>query len=432
MDSTEYQNRPQGGHYFDTQDCNDTRLLNLEDIAPYIAQAGFYEEANVLGNLNLFLRNDERVWRSICKARYMKRFSRGLFKRTHLAFYAKEGDIERVKFLLDHGAIRYINWKDSFGRTPLSEALESNHKDVIEELIKRGGIANRPVEGIVSDKIGSDAIDDEIWSLTVIFDKYLVVGTMLGHILIRSLDTLLVIARLEGHVDEVKALISLSDTSFVSAGRDHTVRIWSMEKNVWKCDRVLVSHTGCVWSLALLKNGSIASGGSDSTVSIWDPITGIEIAVLRHPSSVLALTATPDGLAVGCGDGSIHLWNLQYRGVAQFGNIQFGSVCCMAMIPDGRCVAGYSDSNILRIINIKTLTVDLELIGHTDAVYVVGVLSDGRIVSGSRDRTVRIWDVKKNTSLELQEHTSVILSLSVGSNDTIVSGDAHGTLILWN
>jgi WD40 repeat protein len=424
------------------------RLIDLEDIAPYIAQAGFYEEAVILGKVNRYLRNDERLWRFICKSVYNRTLPLGFFKRTNLAFYAKLGNIERVRFLLDHGAIKYINWRDSFGRTPLYEAIEGAYTEVIDELVARGGIANSIFEGKMSCKIESDAIDDEIWSLTALSNTRVAIGMMLGHIIIRDItDPSKTIAKLEGHVDEVKALITISDHCIASAGRDNSVRVWSIKptqtvlpsrktvkiekQDVWICEKHLIGHTACVWSLALLANGNLASGGSDTTVRIWDLVSGTQISLLQHTSSILALTSTPSGLAVGCGDGSIHLWNLDYVKVAQFGNLRYGPVCCLTMIPDGRCVAGYSDSNVLSILDIKKYCVDLELIGHTDCVYVLGVLSDGRIISGSRDCTIKIWNIFNNTNTTLEDHTGVVLSLSRFPDGSVITGDDQGTLILW-
>ena len=367
-----------------------------------------------------------------------------------LACYARLGNIERVRFLLDHGAIKYINWQDSFGRTPLYEAIEGVHTEVIDELVGRGGIANSIFEGTVSCKIESDVIDDEMWSLTALSNTRIAIGTMLGPILILDItDPSRIIAKLEGHVDEVKALIVISDDYIASAGRDHSVRIWSIKTTktilyskrrtvqtekqivVWNCEKHLIGHTACVWSLALLANGHLASGGSDTTVRIWDITCGIQMSVLQHDSSILALTGTPSGFAVGCGDGTIHIWNLDYVEIAQFGDLRYGPVCCLTMIPDGRCVAGYSDSNVLRILDIKNYCVDLELIGHTDCVYVLGVLTDGRIISGSRDHTIKIWNIFNNTNTTLEDHTGVVLSLSILLDGSVITGDDHGTLILW-
>jgi len=67
----------------------------------------------------------------------------------------------------------------------------------------------------------------------------------------------------------------------------------------------------------------------------------------------------------------------------------------MAMLPDGRIVSA-SDDKTLKIWNIDThneklKSCDLTLTGHTYYIFGVVVLSDGRIVSCSHDHTIKIW-----------------------------------------
>ena len=60
-------------------------LLSLEDVAPYIAQAGHKVLAGVLAQVMRSLRYDERVWRAISRAEL------GLWRRTRLAAAARCG-----------------------------------------------------------------------------------------------------------------------------------------------------------------------------------------------------------------------------------------------------------------------------------------------------------------------------------------------------
>ena len=89
--------------------------LSLEDITPYVAQAGHRGAADVLARLTRHLRSEERVWRAI------SRLALGLFRRTRLAAAARCGDVARCAFLLAHGADARAC--DAFGRCPLDEAV---------------------------------------------------------------------------------------------------------------------------------------------------------------------------------------------------------------------------------------------------------------------------------------------------------------------
>lgn len=69
---------------------------------------------------------------------------------------------------------------------------------------------------------------------------------------------------------------------------------------------------------------------------------------------------------------------------------------------------------------IKTLT------GHTDAVNVVIENSDGHIVSGSNDMTIRIWDAAKAKCLHvLKGHESSVNALIIARGQLISGSDDH-------
>ena len=70
------------------------------------------------------------------------------------------------------------------------------------------------------------------------------------------------------------------------------------------------------------------------------------------------------------------------------------------MSPDGRRIVSGSDDNTVAVWDLETGTRIHRLTGHQGAVRSVAVSPDGRrIVSGSDDKTVAVWDLETGTQI---------------------------------
>ena len=108
------------------------------------------------------------------------------------------------------------------------------------------------------------------------------------------------------------------------------------------------------------------------------------------------------------------------------------AVNSIAVLPDGRLVSG-SDDHTLRLWDAETGAELRRFEGHTDPVASVAGLPDGRIVSGSHDHTLRLWDVETGAELRRFEgHTDWVTSVAVLSDGRLVSGSYDCTLRLWD
>ena len=77
----------------------------------------------------------------------------------------------------------------------------------------------------------------------------------------------------------------------------------------------------------------------------------------------------------------------------------------------------------------------LTLEGHTDSVTSVAFNHDGtKIVSGSEDKTIRVWNVDTGECiLTLKGHTDYVKSVAFNHDGTkIVSGSDDKTIRVWN
>jgi WD40 repeat protein len=82
------------------------------------------------------------------------------------------------------------------------------------------------------------------------------------------------------------------------------------------------------------------------------------------------------------------------------------------------------------------VTSENELKGHTGSpvnglVSSVAVLESGKIVSGSWDKTLRIWDSNGTCERVLEGHTDFVESVAVLESGKIVSGSRDKTVRIW-
>ena len=78
----------------------------------------------------------------------------------------------------------------------------------------------------------------------------------------------------------------------------------------------------------------------------------------------------------------------------------------------------------------KTIAV---LKGHTKWVYALAILPNGHIVSGSWDKSLRIWDSATGECITvLKGHTDGVRALAILPNGHIVSGSRDKSLRIWS
>ena len=106
-------------------------------------------------------------------------------------------------------------------------------------------------------------------------------------------------------------------------------------------------------SVAVLLDGRIVSGSKDKSVSVWDPLTGACNRVLKRHTSV--------------SDRSYYY----------------------------KCLLYY-------LYNLSVIY-PFRYVTYIQYVYSVAVLPDGRIVSGSFDKTIRIWDANTGQCVRVFE-----------------------------
>jgi WD40 repeat protein len=70
--------------------------------------------------------------------------------------------------------------------------------------------------------------------------------------------------------------------------------------------------------------------------------------------------------------------------------------------------------------------------GHEESVNSVCVTADNKIVSGSRDNTIRVWDMQGNQLAVCRGHEESVNSVCVTADNKIVSGSRDNTIRVWD
>jgi len=196
-----------------------------------------------------------------------------------------------------------------------------------------------------------------------------------------------------GHSDWVRALAITPDQQVVvSASDDHTVRIWDFKTGVPRY--AAIGHTQPVQCVALSHDGRhVLSGSNDHQIISWDVSTGQEESRVAAGEAVLALALTSDG------GGVAGLWN--------------------------HTIMGF---------NRETRDRRFLLTGHTGPVSALALTSDGRhVVSGSDDRTVKVWDLSRMAARDVPQHTDWVQKVVISSDrKRVVSASIDGTAKVWN
>jgi WD40 repeat protein len=224
------------------------------------------------------------------------------------------------------------------------------------------------------------------------------------------------VGMLAKHTKYVNGLVYLPHGLLLSVAWDGMIMVWEKNDPVpgstndesWSCIEKWEAHSGKpITSVLHLSDGTVVTAGKDNCIKRWHP-NGDCMKTIRDAHTgmngvgAVALIDATGGpgrrkvVSVGAGgDPVVRVWYLS----------------------EGRCKA--------------------ELEGHTAEAYTVMCLSDGRLLSGADDCTMRVWKLGASSDPSIcvgviKGHEKGVTALAELPSGVVVSGCKGGSIRLWS
>lgn len=208
--------------------------------------------------------------------------------------------------------------------------------------------------------------------------------------------------------------------------------------------KTLHGHTDSVNSVAFNSDGTLmASGSDDFMIRIWNVNTGKELSVLKgHEGIVSTVAFHPRNIALlasGSQDYTIRLWNVQEKKFLSSCNAHERIVNSLSYSSDGKWLASASwdKDKTVKIWDATDVTMlkERNVLKHASEVKSVTFSPDDtKVITGSTDFTVQVWDVRYGEKLRtFQGHTEWLTSVVIHPTDKIIASASRDTTVrFWD
>jgi len=269
----------------------------------------------------------------------------------------------------------------------------------------------------------------------------LVTGFSNGLFMIHELPTFAEIHKLSISASNIDTVSISPDGLWLAFGASGLGQLLVWE---WQPESYILKQQGHFDSLNALayspSGDRIITASDDGKVKVWDTASGFCIVTFtEHTSGVTACECAKRGnvLFTASLDGSVRAFDLiRYRCFRTFTAPKRLSFSSIAVDPSGEVVAaGSLDDFDVHIWSVQTGQLLDQLSGHEGPVSSLAFAPNGSaLVSGSWDRTVRIWSIfaRTQTSEPLQLQSDVLCVAVRPDSKQIAVSTLDGQLTFWS
>jgi F-box/WD-40 domain protein MET30 len=238
--------------------------------------------------------------------------------------------------------------------------------------------------------------------------------------------------------------LQFDETKLIVGESNASISIWDWHQGTKV--RSLQGHTGAVIALHFNHRNMLATGSDDRTIRLWDFSSSQSFVLQGHESPIRSLLLSQHHqrqLLVSAGDDTfIRIWDLTTRQCLHSLTGHYGGILKVIPIPVGasaRLLGHHGDDDarplILSCSNDNTIRLwdplagkcIRTMFGHMD--HVTSLACDQfRIVSGSKDKSVRIWALDTGVCQHIISSGHPVSTVALSSSGILSASGGAGCI----
>ncbi|XP_050408176.1 lissencephaly-1 homolog [Patella vulgata] len=260
---------------------------------------------------------------------------------------------------------------------------------------------------------------------------------------------------LKGHTDSIQD-IAFDHTGklLASCSADMMIKLWDFQG--FECLKTMFGHDHNVSSITFMPSGDfIVSASRDKTIKMWEVATGYCVKTFTgHREWVRMVRVNKDGslLASCSNDQTVRVWVVATKECKAELREHEHTVECIAWAPEtaypsigeaggadakkssGPFLISGSRDKTMKMWDISSGLCLFSLVGHDNWVRGIVFHPGGLfILSASDDKTLRVWDIKnKRNHKTLEAHSHFATSVDMHKNSPyVVTGSVDQSVKIW-
>ena len=276
---------------------------------------------------------------------------------------------------------------------------------------------------------------------TVLKDGRFAIGSSDNSIIIYNSKTFKPELTIKEHNNSISNIISLSSGCLASCSWDKTIKIYNINENKYKVMQTLSYHRDSVWKIIELKNKKLVSCSEDKSVIIYN------IGNNEYKKEFSISTNGPNGPIIETKENeicyseidnnSICFYNITKKKIIkQINNISITSNIFDSLLMISNDLLLVAGNSVISIINVNSHSL-IRTIDVPDSNYIYSVcfLNKNMILTSDYNKRIIQWKIEgdnlKLISKKENAHDGEIYTLSKLPNGLILSGSRDKFVKIW-